>query len=751
MCRINIGILYLLFVVLFVNVSCSKKEKRRVLVVHSYEESYTAYKEFNKLIIKAFHEHNVDVDLRIIYLDCESYREKEEIKRMSLLLDSISRNWKPDIILVNEDQATYSLLKSNNPLVKRIPIVFGGVNYPNWKLIAQSQNVTGFWDKIDILANIKVAKDLLGPKTDIFTLLDSTYLDRQIRDDIKKQVKGNKVTGFIDDPIISDKEKIRLKNEENYTFFRDLPVRRKSATSPSQFIWLLSKYTKNQCYIQLKRDFTTINIGNICASPSITAINEAFGQGENLLGGYMTTLPIQINEEVLTAIKILNGTKPSAIPISESKKEYIVDWNVMVKLGIPKSQVPNNYHIINIPLWEEYPTIWMVTMIIAVISFTTLFIFLLFLYLREGKRKKKALYALRNEKETLALAIEGGNTYPWILENEFFSFERAFWDTLELEARKLTVDDVISFIHPDHKAALRDWKNNHPTRKKITQVLSDFDGKGYQWWEFRYTTNKLENDKYRTAGLLLNIQHIKDRELELEEARLLAEKAELKQSFLANMSHEIRTPLNAIVGFSNILAMEEEIDYQERKEYVNTINRNSELLLKLINDILEISRIESGYMSFTYEKCLVSDLVNEVYMTHQMLIPKHLEFIKETESVPVEINVDRGRMTQVLTNFINNASKFTEKGYIKFGYHYSEKMQNIHIYVEDSGRGIPREEQKMIFSRFYKRDEFAQGAGLGLSICQVIIEKLNGKIELQSELGKGSRFTVILPCRLIKH
>ena len=157
------------------------------------------------------------------------------------------------------------------------------------------------------------------------------------------------------------------------------------------------------------------------------------------------------------------------------------------------------------------------------------------------------------------------------------------------------------------------------------QELCNFDGKGYQWWEFRYTTKQLPGGEYKTAGLLLNIQDIKDREEELEAARLLAEKAELKQSFLANMSHEI-------------------------------------------NDILELSRIESGYMSFSFKRCKVRELIDDIYMTHQVLIAPHLEFLKEVDDTPLEINVDRERLIQVLTNFLNNAGKFTETGYIKLGY-----------------------------------------------------------------------------------
>ena len=248
---------------------------------------------------------------------------------------------------------------------------------------------------------------------------------------------------------------------------------------------------------------------------------------------------------------------------------------------------------------------------------------------------------------------------------------------------------------------------------------------------------------------MLNIQEMKDREEELDAARLLAEKAELKQSFLVNMSHEIRTPLNSIVGFSNILTSDEELTLDDKQEYIDTINKNSDLLLKLVNDILELSRIESGYMSFCYKKCIVKELVDDVYMTHQVLIAPRLDFLKEEEDIPLEIDVDRERLIQVLTNFLNNATKFTESGFIKIGYYYVSEEEAVHIYVEDTGRGIPREEQQMIFSRFYKQNEFSQGAGLGLSICKVIVEKLGGKITLKSEAGKGSCFTVILPCRII--
>lgn len=735
-----------IFLFFFVLNSCSDREERRILIVHSYEESYVGYPDFNRLIDKEFRRNGVNADIRIVYLDCEAFQEEPELKYMYHLLDSVSDGWEPEVILVNDDQAAYSLFKCCHPLAKEIPLVFGGVNYPNWELLKEYPNVTGFHDRMDLMKNIRLGAKLFGEDVELFTVLDSTYIDRQIRADIENQLKDEKVTCMVGYSGTPREKRLYYPHKEGYARFSSLSVRIGKKQETANFIWTLSKYSIGMCYLQMKRDYTSVNIGNICASPSLTAINEAFGYNEKLLGGYITTFPILAEEEVSAAIRILHGEKPSGIPVRESRKKYVVDWNVMQQRGISKESIPAECTIINIPFREEYPVAWGTGVVLIIILLSTLFVWLFFLYRREQGRKRRALYELESEKETLALAIEGSDTFAWKLENDHFVFEKEFWISQKMSAKSLGFEELLSFMHPDHWDEVRGyWKNISKAGKVVSQVRCDFNEKGYQWWEFRYKTILLPGGGYKAAGLLLNIQAIKDREQELEEARLLAEKAELKQSFLANMSHEIRTPLNAIVGFSNILALDDGVSPEERLEYIGSINKNSDLLLKLINDILELSRIESGYMSFEYEKCFVSELVDSIYMTHQMLISEQLEFIKELDAVQVEVMVDKGRLTQVITNFLNNASKFTKTGYIKLGYRYLSESDRVAIYVEDTGRGIELSEQKMIFSRFYKQDEFSQGAGLGLSICQVIVEKLRGKIELWSEPGKGSRFTVVLP------
>lgn len=211
------------------------------------------------------------------------------------------------------------------------------------------------------------------------------------------------------------------------------------------------------------------------------------------------------------------------------------------------------------------------------------------------------------------------------------------------------------------------------------------------------------------------------------------------------MSHEIRTPLNAIAGFANLLTNTPELEEEDKQNYVDIINTNTELLLRLINDILELSRLDSGSANFNLRREDVRTLLSSYYQTFGVQVKPDLKFLQDFPNEDCTVYVDASRLQQVITNFLTNANKFTQTGYIKLGYRYSAGEHAVGIFVEDTGKGIPHNELKIIFSRFYKHDEFAQGTGLGLAICNSIAEQLQGYIEVESEEGKGSRFTIVLP------
>lgn len=232
--------------------------------------------------------------------------------------------------------------------------------------------------------------------------------------------------------------------------------------------------------------------------------------------------------------------------------------------------------------------------------------------------------------------------------------------------------------------------------------------------------------------------------------RLAKEEAEesnwIKSAFLANMSHEIRTPLNAIVGFSEIIALTK--DEKEKEEYLGIIQQNSNLLLQLINDILDLSRIESGKSEMHCQLTEMSGLVDEVDKVHRLKMKKGVKLNVIRPSEEIWISTDRNRVTQVLFNFLSNAIKNTIEGSITFGLVKEEEW--VKLYVTDTGCGISKEKLPLIFTRFEKLNDFVQGTGLGLPICKSIVERLGGRIEVESELGQGSTFILYLPNRQVQ-
>ncbi len=243
-------------------------------------------------------------------------------------------------------------------------------------------------------------------------------------------------------------------------------------------------------------------------------------------------------------------------------------------------------------------------------------------------------------------------------------------------------------------------------------------------------------------GVNFDITETKAIETELIEAKNKAETLDkLKSAFLANMSHEIRTPLNAIVGFSSLLVDTQ--DTQEQQEYLSIIQKNSDLLLQLISDILDLSKIESGTFEFTYGKIDVNNLCAEIIQTISVKANTEVELIFGSHLPVCIIESDKNRLTQIITNFINNALKFTSSGSITLSYTVSHNF--IKFSVTDTGIGIPPEKQKNIFERFVKLNTFVPGTGLGLSICKNLVEQMGGQIGVESEEGKGSCFWFCLP------
>ena len=302
---------------------------------------------------------------------------------------------------------------------------------------------------------------------------------------------------------------------------------------------------------------------------------------------------------------------------------------------------------------------------------------------------------------------------------------------------------VYAHVVPEDQAVLKNFVGEVKTGKatslrKEVRVCRE-NGK-YTWTSINVMVRDYRPQDGIIEMLCINydITPLKETEQKLIIARDKAEELDrLKSAFLANMSHEIRTPLNAIVGFSSLLA--ETDSRNERQEYIKIVQENNELLLQLISDILDLSKIEAGTFNFVYTNVDVNETCAEIIKSMSMKVSKGVELIFEEPLPECYLYTDKNRFTQVISNFINNALKFTQQGCITLGYE-QVSHQKIKFYVRDTGMGIPEEKQKSVFERFVKLNTFVQGTGLGLSICKSIVSQMGGEIGVDSTEGIGSCF-----------
>ena len=320
------------------------------------------------------------------------------------------------------------------------------------------------------------------------------------------------------------------------------------------------------------------------------------------------------------------------------------------------------------------------------------------------------------------------------------------------EADETPLSDIFGtyrHFHPDDRALLIRFLDD--ARKGLTTQLSKEmrvlreDGT-YTWTHVNLLVKKYapQDRIIEIISINYDITELKRTEEMLVKARDKAEASDrLKSAFLANMSHEIRTPLNAIVGFSSLLTSTE--NAAEKELYNSLIGHNNKLLLNLINDVIDLSKIESGYLELRPDWVNLTELLDESVAEYVHQVPSGVELLTNYPAHDSLVELDRLRIKQILSNFLSNALKNTTTGHVEVFYEVDH--QSVRIGVKDTGRGIPQNMLEKIFERFEKLDSFAQGAGLGLPICKLIVEKMNGRILVDSQLGIGTTFIIELPCR----
>ena len=736
--------------------------------MYSSSPYYDCYGNFEELLRQEFRKQGIEPVFNKFYLDFNTVDPKEGIKNMEAYLEIIKD--KPvALILTVGDQAASALFNTRHRLLSSVPVVACNVHFPDEKLIKEYERrkVYVLRDAPDFQRNIDFIKSL-RPQVgiDVIYNIDLTPLGRKSFDLLTRFADRKEMrllgcgSAFSAEPEYKELQEM----VEHYNL---MPARAGSHVGKDEITISLCpfRYTKGtslfvdmeksksgqkkEVFLLDKFDQMSLPITKALNIPSFSCIRQGFGEDAKIVGGYMATDEISARTAADFSVRLMNKEKIGMPKIRDMEKEYVLDWTYFSAYAdFDVENVPEDVRIINYSFYDRYRNeLYFLTGL-----FILAFILVLVSWLRIRRRsreERKNLEMLEEIHKRLTLSMDGGRVALWDIQGENIEFDENYTRLVGMEQRTFVRTDFLKYAYPDDVSLLNSlYETLHQsTDMHVRRVRFSFNEENYRWYELRCRSLKDAKGRIMLAGVMQDIQLQVEREEQLIQAKQMAENAELKQSFLNNMSHEIRTPLNAIVGFTNLLVGEggDEIEPEEKKAMLEIINRNNELLLKLVNDVVEISRLESGNLDLEIKEWNMTTVVKEIYMAYQALIKPSLQFhLVLDESLSLPVSIDRMRFIQVISNFLNNADKFTRSGSVTLGCSVDKERWKVSVYVQDTGKGIDEKEFMMIFDRFYKTDEFEQGSGLGLSICKVIIERLCGHIEVQSEVGKGSRFTVIL-------
>jgi len=718
---------------------------KEIVVLNSYHYGFKWTADINDAISAHFKQ---DQSTRLFceFMDSKRFNSNEYFATLKEQYSLKYNNHKIDGIICADNRAFDFFLEHGQEIWGDIPAVFCGVNDIDEQLhLVDTLKHAIVYELIDVRSTINLIEQLQPDLEEIIVISDETLSGNIF---LKQFITAfnSEERGF-NYQVINNTNPIQLKQT-----LSQLPTNNRA-------IYLLSLYTErngipNEMMLESKYFFDEVRI------PIYSSWDFLFP--DLIVGGRILKAREQGEMSAQLMEKILNNKKVE----THNYPPYhtIVDFSVTEEHQLSIEPLFDSVELINQPqsLIKRYKKeLTIVTLIMIV------FTFIILLLINDIIKRKKIEIDYINSERRLDLAIKGANEGLWdiklnrsnIYTSDQFARLLGYDSTSDLN---LTMDNWQSHILPQDIEQVKEAYNIHKDGKADAfQCETRFikKDKSISWFSIHgKITERLDDSPIRVTGIILNINNQKAFENELQKAKEHAEESDrLKSSFLANMSHEIRTPMNAILGFTDLLIYSQ-LNPSEHHEYLQLIKRSGENLLTLINDIIDISKIESGELKITEDKINIAEMVREVHSVGLSLcntLHKHIELkVKHPENQASKyIYSDPLRIYQILLNLVSNAIKFTDVGYIEV--YYELTTDNVLVLsVKDTGPGISEKDKEVIFDRFRQVDESTikkhGGTGLGLSITKSLVKLMNGNIELNSKVSEGSEFTVKLPVKVLE-
>ncbi|WP_439185648.1 ATP-binding protein [Carboxylicivirga taeanensis] len=718
---------------------------KEVLVLNSYHHGFQWTADINNAITSHFTE---DESVRVFYefMDSKRFNSDEYFEALYQQYLIKYKGKVIDGIICSDNRAFDFFIKHGNEIWGNVPVAFCGVNNigDQLELLDTNQHVI-IHETIDIKGTIEIIEQLQPELEELIVISDETLSGNIFLEQFMEAFKSRKRNYTYQ--IINNTHPEGLRRALN-----ELP-------SSNRAIYLLSLYTErnsipNEMMHESQYFFKNIDIP-IYSNWDFLMPHLIVG-GRILKAADQGRLSAQLMDQIL---------RKQAVALDNEPPTYtIFDQQLLKKHQLDTDSLSYNFELINedIQLIKSYKK-----ELIIILSILCVFIFIILLLVGDIIKRKRVEISFIESEKRLELAIDGANEGLWDIEldkndiyiNEQFAHMLGYQSASELD---INMNNWHVFVFPQDIEQMREAYSLHQAGKdeafRCEARLYNSNNE-YSWFSIHGKITEIINGKpTRITGVILDISNQKAFENELQKAKEKAEESDrLKSSFLANMSHEIRTPMNAILGFTDLLLCNQ-LSKKEQADYLNMIKRGGENLLTLINDIIDISKIESGQLKIQEALVNINELVSEAHSVGLSLcgnLQKQLQIHVEhtvTDNQKV-IYTDPLRVYQILLNLLSNAIKFTEKGQVEISYSITND-EWLTLSVKDTGPGISERDKAVIFDRFRQADESTSkkhgGTGLGLSITKSLVEMMNGKIDLISDPPNGSEFIVKIPVKL-KH
>lgn len=716
------------------------QEKRNVLYVSSFTNNNSWSINCKEAMMKKFKKEGYTIYLKEIYLD--EKRNSEE-KRIEIIKNYFSKNKEHiDVIVAFDYGATNLFLTYTDSIISKIPIVF--VSELETGRTVDFKNITGVTSDYCIGRVYKTGLKIFPNTRKVYVWADKSPTGEFFMKRAKQTLSAYENEGIEIEYGVDAKNK-----EELLTKFRKV--------EPYSFIifgtWQVDDngklYISNDLYPEI------IKSTNV---PIFTVFDGFVGSG--FVGGFVQVAKNNGEVAASKSVRIFNGEIPEKISIENIPPIPLYDYAEIVARKGVFAALPENTVAINIgkAFFNNHKIL--VTLVSAIIIFI---ISILILRYNNIILNKKIKSKEEHEKD-LQLNIKllsSGMPSVQILSWEYnertnkYKIGRSLTNQDKGISQEVDPEYLLNNIIPEQREEAIEFFHSllksEDGSEYVKEYLTKFDeNENYSWWEIRIFVELLEDKKgkYRKIrGINFNIDKHKNIEQRLNEALKKSIQSDiLKSRFIANISHEIRTPLNAILGFTELVIDSE--DREEQLEYRKIIRENNENLLNLVEDIIELSEIESGFIEFKRIKFDLKQFFEEFEGLFKYKIKNGVDLIVDSPHKSCVVFMDKQRLTQILKEIVENSIKFTNSGHIKFGYEIIGK-DKIKFYIEDTGIGVKEKNISRVFDRFEKFDSFEHGPGLGLAIIKALLDNLGADYSFDSKEGVGTKFWAILSSELI--